>query len=155
MGRTLGAGSSVGHPFLCETTILCAQSLWQTHRSGRELGRVALPTVQRHHELSREGFPQYSLCPYGGLHWMSLMNSTRQGNGSSSWTVRPGPAPFLPGERGRARNNSQTKERKKSNCRLGAAETLISLPADRNTLATYSFISAILLVLFSMISKLG
>ena len=34
------------------------------------------------------GFPQYSLCPYGGIHWISLMKSTRQGNGSSSWTVR-------------------------------------------------------------------
>ena len=68
--------------------LLCAQSLWQTHRSGRGLGRVALPTVHRQHELSREGFPQYSLCPYGGIHWISSMNSTRQGNGSSSWTVR-------------------------------------------------------------------
>ena len=29
-----------------------------------------------------------SSCPYGGIHWISLMNSTRQGNGSSSWTVR-------------------------------------------------------------------
>ena len=26
--------------------LLCAHSLWQTHLSGRELGRVALPTVQ-------------------------------------------------------------------------------------------------------------
>ena len=68
--------------------LLCVQSLWQTHRSGRELGWVALPTVQRQHELSREGFPHYSLCPYGGIHWISLINSTRQGNGSSSWTVR-------------------------------------------------------------------
>ena len=25
---------------------------------------------------------------YGGIHWISLMNSTRQGNGSSSWTAR-------------------------------------------------------------------
>ena len=87
MGRTLGAGPSVGHPFLVKQP-LCAQSLWQTHRSGRELGRVALPTVQRQHELSREGVPPYSLCPYGGVHWISLMHSTRQGNGSSSWTVR-------------------------------------------------------------------
>ena len=50
--------------------------------------------------LSREGFPQYSLCPYGGIHWISLMNSTRQGNGSSSLDFQ--------GEIGRARNNSRT-----------------------------------------------
>ena len=37
--------------------LLCAQSLWQTHRSGREVGRDALPTVQRQHYLSRKGFP--------------------------------------------------------------------------------------------------
>ena len=29
--------------------LLCVQSLWQTHRSGRELGRVALPIVQKQH----------------------------------------------------------------------------------------------------------
>ena len=68
--------------------LLCAQSLWLTRRLGRELGRVALLTVQRQHEWSREGFPQYSLCPYGGIRLISLMSSTRQGNGSSSWTVR-------------------------------------------------------------------
>ena len=76
------------HLYFLVKLLLCAQSLWQTHPSGRELGRVALPTVQRQHELSRQGFPQYSLCPHGGIHWISLMNSTRQGNGSSSWTVR-------------------------------------------------------------------
>ena len=52
--------------------------------NNNKLCRVAVPTVQRQHELSREGFPQYSLCPYGGIHWISFMNSTRQGNGSSS-----------------------------------------------------------------------
>ena len=31
---------------------------------------------------------KHSLCPYGGIHWISLTNSTRQGNGSSSWSVR-------------------------------------------------------------------
>jgi len=31
MGRTLGAGPSIGHPFLC-VKLLCAQSLWHTHR---------------------------------------------------------------------------------------------------------------------------
>ena len=30
----------------------------------------------------------YQFFPYGGIHWISLMNSTRQGSGSSSWTVR-------------------------------------------------------------------
>ena len=34
------------------------------------------------------GSPQHSLCPCGGIHWISVMNSTRHGNGSSSWTVR-------------------------------------------------------------------
>ena len=29
-----------------------------------------------------------SLCPYGRIHRISFMKSTRQGNGSSSWTVR-------------------------------------------------------------------
>ena len=38
--------------------------------------------------LSRERFPQHSLYPYRGIHWISLMNSTQQGNGSSSWTSR-------------------------------------------------------------------
>jgi len=28
---------------------------------------VALPTVQRQHQLSREGFAQYHLCLYGGI----------------------------------------------------------------------------------------
>ena len=82
--------------------LLCAQSLWQTRRSGRDLVRVALPTVQRQHELSREGFPQYSLSPYGGIRWISLMNRTRQGNGSSSWSVREkmgGPGKKLGGPR--------------------------------------------------------
>jgi hypothetical protein len=85
--------------------LLRAQSLWQAHRSGRELGRVALPTVQRQPELSREGFPQYSLCPYGGIHWISLMNSTRQGNGTSSWTVR--------GKRGGPGTTVKRKKKKK------------------------------------------
>ena len=64
MGRTLGAGPSVGHPFLCETTtVLCAQSLWQTQRSGRELGRIAFPTVQRPHHFVPRGFPSIKSLP--------------------------------------------------------------------------------------------
>ena len=70
-------------------TLRAVRSLWQTHRGvDANWGRLASPTVQRQHQLSREGSLQSSLCPYGGICWISLMNCTGQADGSSRRIVR-------------------------------------------------------------------
>ena len=46
MGRTLEAGPSVGHPFFCEATNLCAVPVANSSRSGRKFRRVALHCPQ-------------------------------------------------------------------------------------------------------------
>ena len=105
MGRTLGAGPSVGHPLLCETATLrtvpvANSSEWtQTWSSCVAHSTKAALIVPG-------GIPSIQSLPVWGIHWISLMKSTRQGNGSSSWTVR--------GERGGPGTTVKRKKNKKN-----------------------------------------
>jgi len=71
---------------LCLLTILFG---WVSEKNVRiNFVESRCPQYKGSINLSREVSPQPSLCPYGGIHWISLTNSTRQGKRSISWTVR-------------------------------------------------------------------
>ena len=76
-----------------------------------------------------QGFPQYSLCPYGGIHWDIFHELHTAGERVKylDWQ----------GEKGRARNNSQTKQQNKINPRIVMRTNLVLIGGNLMRGGTY------------------